>query len=323
MAIPKDIAASVLFSSDRTCCVCRVRGKPIQIHHLDGDDSNNRIENLAVLCLDCHNDTQIQGGFHRKLDLEQIVLYRNDWHLMVSRSRARETSINMKKGMNTKIHVEMATSLAEIYREKKEYELLAMHYSVLGNNELRDKYVEKSIKQGVSDESHIFLRALQGRTDLIPLDIIEREIERNRSFEAWSQLARLYVNLQQWDKAAYYYCKSIMEDLNKGNMFAAAFYLKEIFSNDLYAHLFKKSLSKSEAEKDLWWQVRALDELGWKDELRKLLINNKKEIEESGDTSLLRELYRALGDKPKLIELEKQIARSTSLTSTGSKGKRR
>ena len=323
MAIPKETAALALFLSDRTCCVCRVKGKPIQIHHLDEDNSNNRIENLAVLCLDCHNDTQIQGGFHRKLDLEQIVLYRDDWHLIVSRNRAIETSINIKKGMNNGIDVEMATSLAEIYREKKEYELLAAHYSALGNSELRDKYIEKSIKQGVDDELHIFLRTLQGRIDLIPSDVIEREIERHKSIKSWSQLARLYVDLQQWDKAAYYYCKSVMEDLNEGNIFSAAFYLKEIFSNDLYAYLFKKALSQSEAGKDLWWQIRALQELEWTDELRRLLIDNRKEIEESGDTALLRELYWALGDTPKLIEIEKQIARSTSLISLGTKGKRR
>ncbi len=39
--IPDAIAAAVLFASDRTCCVCRVKGKPVQIHHLDEDPSNN------------------------------------------------------------------------------------------------------------------------------------------------------------------------------------------------------------------------------------------------------------------------------------------
>jgi hypothetical protein len=42
---------------------------------------------LAVLCFDCHRDTQIRGGFDRKLDAAQVVLYRNDWIVRVSRRR--------------------------------------------------------------------------------------------------------------------------------------------------------------------------------------------------------------------------------------------
>jgi hypothetical protein len=67
--IPSEIAAQVLFESDRTCCVCRVPGRPIQIHHIDDDPSNSPADNLAVLCFDCHRDTQIRGGFDRKLML--------------------------------------------------------------------------------------------------------------------------------------------------------------------------------------------------------------------------------------------------------------
>ncbi len=64
-----ETAAQILFESDRTCCICRQRKRPIQIHHLDDDPSNNAPENLACLCFDCHRDTQIQGGFDRKLVL--------------------------------------------------------------------------------------------------------------------------------------------------------------------------------------------------------------------------------------------------------------
>jgi len=78
------MAAAVLFASDRTCCVCRVKGKPVQIHHLDEDPSNSTAENTAVLCFDCHRDTQIRGGFDRKLDAAQVVLYRDDWIARVS-----------------------------------------------------------------------------------------------------------------------------------------------------------------------------------------------------------------------------------------------
>ncbi len=86
--IPRDIEAQVQFLSDRTCCVCRVKGKPFQIHHIDEDPANNDPQNLAVLCLECHNETQIRGGFGRKLNANQIILYRDDWLTQVAKSRA-------------------------------------------------------------------------------------------------------------------------------------------------------------------------------------------------------------------------------------------
>lgn len=85
--IPAEVAARVLFLSDRTCCVCREQRKPIQIHHLDEDPSNSAEQNLAVMCFDCHHDTQIRGGFGRQLNAHQILLYRQDWHEIVDRRR--------------------------------------------------------------------------------------------------------------------------------------------------------------------------------------------------------------------------------------------
>ncbi len=85
--IPQEVAARVLFLSDRTCCVCRIPRKAIQIHHIDDDPSNSLEENLAVLCLECHRETQIRGGFDRKLDTHQVVLYRTDWYSVVDRRR--------------------------------------------------------------------------------------------------------------------------------------------------------------------------------------------------------------------------------------------
>jgi hypothetical protein len=66
--------------------VCR-RAKPVQIHHIDDNPANNTPENLAVLCLECHRETQIRGGFDRKLDAAQVVLYRDHWLATVAKLR--------------------------------------------------------------------------------------------------------------------------------------------------------------------------------------------------------------------------------------------
>jgi 5-methylcytosine-specific restriction endonuclease McrA len=54
--IPDESAAEVMFLSDRTCCVCRDPKRKTEIHHIDGDPTNNMLDNLAVICKDCHSD---------------------------------------------------------------------------------------------------------------------------------------------------------------------------------------------------------------------------------------------------------------------------
>lgn len=86
--IPNDIAAEVLFQADNTCCVCREREKTVQIHHINENPSHNVFENLAVLCLECHNKTLIKGGFGRQLTSHVITKYRDEWSKDVKSRRS-------------------------------------------------------------------------------------------------------------------------------------------------------------------------------------------------------------------------------------------
>jgi len=81
--IPDDLVAQVQFLSDRTCCICRIPNRGIQVHHIDGNESNNDIDNLAVLCLECHCKTQIKGGFVRRLTPDVVKLYNKSWRDIV------------------------------------------------------------------------------------------------------------------------------------------------------------------------------------------------------------------------------------------------
>jgi hypothetical protein len=86
--VPPEIAAQVQFDSDRTCCICQEPGKSIQIHHIDEDSSNSfDVANLAVLCFECHDKTMVRGGFGRKLDADQVKLYKIDWEQRVKKRR--------------------------------------------------------------------------------------------------------------------------------------------------------------------------------------------------------------------------------------------
>ena len=292
--IPPLTAAKVLFASDRTCCVCRKRGKPVQIHHIDEVNANHDSANLAVLCLDCHTDTQIRGGFHRKRDAEQVVLYRNDWVAMVAHERATEAMMEQTGGSTD---IGLITSQVEILKDNKQYELLVSMFDRLGNRELRDKYVEIALAADPSDFNIIELRSVQGRLDLIPADVRKRQIDVMVKHEDWSQLARLYKGLGDFQNAVLYYCKSIAQSLSESRLFSAAYYLKEMTERSLHVPLFEQAYKQFAEADDLWWQVRSLQELGYQTELKTLLISKRDLVEASNNPILLSLLHEALGDK--------------------------
>ena len=52
------------------CGITEWRGEPLsmQLHHVNGDGSDNRLENIVFLCPNCHSQTDTYGGRngHRK-----------------------------------------------------------------------------------------------------------------------------------------------------------------------------------------------------------------------------------------------------------------
>lgn len=311
--IPTDLAAQVLFLSDRTCCVCRTKGKPVQIHHIDEDPSNNLAANLSTLCFDCHRETQIRGGFDRKLDADQVILYRNDWLRIVGTDRAASEANRELRQDRDAIDIELITSIAEIYRETEQFELLAIHYNAIGNIELRDKYVEKAIEKGTSPDAIFFLRgSLQERPDLVPTDIIDDHLAAFVGRDDYEQHARALRAVGRRVEAAQKYIQGINDSLQKSNWFSAAFYIKEFIEENLIEDLFKAAYKKSTEQGETWWQVRALQELGWYTELNDLLLSKKDEIDKSGDLMLMELLAEAEGDMVLAGTLRKKIAGSLS-----------
>lgn len=319
--IPNDLAAKVLFFSNRICCICRTRSKPIQIHHIDEDPSNNVFENLAVLCFDCHNDTMIIGGFGRKLNAEQVILYRDDWLRKVAETRAQnELNNSESSSYDISYKLRYATSIAEIYKENKQYGLLSTHYHFLGNYELRDKYIELQLANFSTDQLIVRYRLMQGRIDLIPEEVIEREISRHTSNRDWAGRARLLLKLGRVVEAIDDYAMAIQYYLSKGNFLPVSSLLNELNKERVANKLLEFQLKKVTEEDDLWWQVRTLEELGWEKEQQELLIKNKQKIETEENIALKIRLAHAEGDKEKAFELQKQLARGVKQGVIGRNG---
>jgi len=84
--IPHKIEVQVLLKNKHTCCICREAGlhKEPAIHHIDGNADNNKLENLAVLCLEHHSkaDAGLKSGkigAGKKLTAEEVRLFKKQW----------------------------------------------------------------------------------------------------------------------------------------------------------------------------------------------------------------------------------------------------
>lgn len=118
--IPPKVAAQIMFESDRTCCVCTSKGKKIQIHHIDDNPANNKLENLAVLCLECHDDTLLKGGFGRKLNAGQIILYKKEWlERVITRKTKADELASIKSVTGSTEHIEYVPPNKHVNSQKE------------------------------------------------------------------------------------------------------------------------------------------------------------------------------------------------------------
>ena len=90
--LDKKVAAELLFKNNHCCCVCRrgvENGARIQLHHINGDPSDNRPENIAVLCSTCHDRTSDKPFMAKGLLPDEIRMYKKDWEETVAETRKR------------------------------------------------------------------------------------------------------------------------------------------------------------------------------------------------------------------------------------------
>lgn len=142
----------------------------------------------------------------------------------------------------------------------------------------------------------------------MPNDVVERLLAARDNPSSYEQRARVLVDVGRHEEAAADYLTGILGSLKEGNTFSAAYYLKELAESGLTSELLQLALRRASEEGDLWWQIRALQELAWTDELKDRLIENEQEIESSGNPSLLSLLAWARGDRDNYVRWRKAEA---------------
>ncbi len=85
--IADEIQAEVIFKSNRECVVCDNHKRGDHIHHIDGDNTNSKFENLAFLCFDCHNEASLTGSLRKKLTPKTIIKFRDHKYQVIAIER--------------------------------------------------------------------------------------------------------------------------------------------------------------------------------------------------------------------------------------------
>jgi hypothetical protein len=85
--IPAAAEEETLFNARHTCCICREKNNDVIIHHIDGNRKNNNLDNLAVVCLECHSKVTGTRGLGKSFKPGEVRRYKRSWDKQVRDSR--------------------------------------------------------------------------------------------------------------------------------------------------------------------------------------------------------------------------------------------
>lgn len=106
--VPTAVEAEVLFANDHTCCKCHDSSKDVLIHHINGDPSDNRPENLAVVCADCNTKIERKSSVSKGYSPAEVRRYKRSWEQSAAEKRKSDALPRVKETIR---EVDLASGL--------------------------------------------------------------------------------------------------------------------------------------------------------------------------------------------------------------------
>jgi hypothetical protein len=101
VSIPASIRKKIKIACRGLCCICHQTG--IEIHHIDGDHSNNEWDNLIPLCRNHHDVYSSSRGLSGMLTIEELKEVRDNFYAQVPPRESNAQVINEVRELKLKI----------------------------------------------------------------------------------------------------------------------------------------------------------------------------------------------------------------------------
>jgi len=85
--VPGAVEAEVLFANHHSCCVCHDSSKDVLLHHINVDASDNRPENLAVVCTECNSRIHRKSSVSKGYSPAEVRHYKRLWEQSAAKTR--------------------------------------------------------------------------------------------------------------------------------------------------------------------------------------------------------------------------------------------
>lgn len=215
--VPDSSQAEVLVQSRRRCCVCfglnRDQAvKKGQIAHLDHDRNNKKIENLAFLCFDHHDEYDSQTSQSKGLLRSEIVRYREElndaygsWSTRVDRNDLLNFLAFQAAGIDDMAAAAIKAAGSQVfYGEQLAFDVLVAdevdysdgdlyipHLSVLDHFASWGWLTYSDEERTVDGESRLFIRAVRRPVcDIVARHILKGASSRQLDHERLLSVAR-------------------------------------------------------------------------------------------------------------------------------------
>ena len=137
--LPEKIKIDVIALSNNRCCICQTPF--VQLHHIDGDSSNNNIDNAAPLCPNCHSQAHSNNKLTANLTASRVKNLRDKWYSYCE-SRKEGSNISANALMKLK-NLVRSLGYAD-YSWKKTFSTIDPMYAKMDREEMIERIFSTS-----------------------------------------------------------------------------------------------------------------------------------------------------------------------------------